>query len=72
MSVTLRTRWEVRPFRGELPQPLPRVSPHAHRRRPLAAQSTPLAHEAAEFLTDEGSAAFWAFVDAWRGARRRD
>jgi len=41
-------------------------------RRPRAAQSTPLAHEAAEFLTDEGPAAFWAFVDAWRGARWRD
>jgi hypothetical protein len=29
VSVTLRTRWEVRPFRGELTLPLPRASSHA-------------------------------------------
>lgn len=34
---------------------------------PSPPQSTPLAHEAAEFLTDEGPASFWAFADSWRG-----
>ena len=62
VTVTLQTKWEVRAvsFRAAVAA------------LPPLLQSTPLALEAAEFLSDqdERDVAFWAFAGAWKGERR--
>lgn len=59
VSITLRARWEAR-CPGLTAAALHACSPAL-----LLRQATPLALEAAEFLSDESDELFWQYVESW-------